>query len=404
MTGPGAAGPEPAAQRVVVVGASAAGLAVAESLRRAGHSGPLTVLGAEPHPPYDRPPLSKQILAGQWEAGRLPLRRPEVLAALDLDLRLGTPATGLDLAGRSVAAGGGRIPYDTLVIATGVSPRRLPGEGAHVLRTLDDALRLRARVKPGSTLIVVGAGFLGAEATAVARGIGAHVVLLEPAPVPLAHAVGDRVGEVIAQAHRDHGVDLRTGVNVLSVTRDGALTADGSIVEGDEVLVAVGSVPNTAWLEGSGLTLGDGVHCDACGRAAPGVYAAGDVARWHNPRYGVDMRIEHRTHAAEMGMAVAGNILDPGAPREIAPLPYFWSDQYDLRIQSFGYLRGHKEMQIVHGDPARRRFIAAYRRGDRLGGVLGIGVPPRALRPWRKAAADGIAWDALGSVEAVSPA
>jgi NADPH-dependent 2,4-dienoyl-CoA reductase/sulfur reductase-like enzyme len=275
----------------------------------------------------------------------------------------------------------------------------LPGAGAHVLRTLDDALRLRERIKPGSRLIVVGAGFLGAEAAAVARGLGAHVVLLEPAPVPMAHVVGERVGAAIAQAHREHGVDLRTGVGVMSVARDGVLLADGSILEADEVLVAVGSVPNTEWLKGSGLTLGDGVHCDARGCAAPGVYAAGDVARWHNPRYGVDMRIEHRTNAAEMGMAVAKNILNPEAQEDFAPIPYFWSDQYDLRIQSHGYLRGHEEIDIVHGDLAERRFVAAYRTGERLGGVLVLGLPPRALRPWRKAAADGIPWDARASVE-----
>jgi NADPH-dependent 2,4-dienoyl-CoA reductase/sulfur reductase-like enzyme len=423
----------PTEQRIVVVGASAAGLAVAETLRRLGHRGPITLIGAERHPPYDRPPLSKQILAGQWDVRRLPLRPADALAALDLDLRLGTVATALDLEARTVTlaaadadvdqtcgrgggdggagagarSGGagddrGSVRYDALVIATGVRPRRLPGAGAHVLRTVDDALRLRERIGPGSRLIVVGAGFLGAEAAAVARGLGAHVVLLEPAPVPLAHVVGEQVGAAIAEAHREHGVDLRTGIGVLSVARDGVLLADGSILEADEVLVAVGSVPNTEWLEDSGLTLGDGVLCDARGCAAPGVYAAGDVARWHNPRYGVEMRIEHRTNAAEMGAAVARNILNPLAPEDFAPVPYFWSDQYDLRIQSYGYLRGHEEIDIVQGDLAQRGFVAAYRTADRLGGVLALGLPPRVLRPWRQAAADGIAWAARGSVATVA--
>ncbi|HEX4790940.1 MAG TPA: FAD-dependent oxidoreductase [Actinospica sp.] len=407
-------------QRIVVVGASAAGLAVAETLRRSGHRGSITLIGAERHAPYDRPPLSKQILAGEWDGSRLPLRPADTLAALGLDLRLGTVATGVDLAARTVAlaaaAGSARgdgegdtaaeaavcadrVPYDSLVIATGVRPRRLPGEGAHVLRTLDDALTLRERIKPGSRLIVVGAGFLGAEAAAVASGLGAHVILLEPAPVPMAHVVGEPVGAAIGQAHREHGVDLRTGIEVMSVAKDGVLLADGSILEADAVLVAVGSMPNTEWLEDSGLTLGDGVHCDARGCAAPAVYAAGDVARWHNPRYGVDMRIEHRTNAAEMGMAVARNILSPDTVEDFAPVPYFWSDQYDLRIQAYGYLRGHEEIDIVHGGLAERRFVAAYRTADRLSGVLVLGLPPRALRPWRQAAAAGIPWDARTSVE-----
>jgi NADPH-dependent 2,4-dienoyl-CoA reductase/sulfur reductase-like enzyme len=383
-----------------VVGASAAGLATATALRRSGHRGALTLIGEERHLPYDRPPLSKQVLAGDWGAERVALHPADSLAALDLDLRLGGAAVGLDLAARTVTLDGGEcVPYETLVIATGVRPRRLPGDGAHVLRTLDDALRLRERIGPGRRLIVVGAGFLGAEAAAVARGLGAHVVMFEPLAVPLAAAVGEPVGAAIARAHREHGVDLRTGVGVLSVAKDGVLLADGSIVEADEVLVAIGTVPNTEWLEGSGLTLGDGVRCDSRAIAGPGVYAAGDVARWHNPRYGVDMRVEHRTNAAEMGVAVAKNILNPQARQDFAPVPYFWSDQYDLRIQSVGYLRGHEEIEIVQGDPDRLRFVAAYRTGGRLAGVLTLGLPPRALRPWRKAVADGISWEERTAVE-----
>lgn len=395
---------DPARQRVVVVGASAAGLTAAMTLRRSGHVGALTLIGEEPHAPYDRPPLSKQVLTGEWDADRVALLRPPgSLAELDLDLRLGTAAAGLDPAARTVVLENGEsVPYDAVVIATGVRPRRLPGEGAHVLRTIDDALRLRESIGPGRKLIVVGAGFLGAEAAAVARGLGAQVTVFEPCPVPLAAAVGESVGAAIARAHRERGVDLRTGVEVMSVAKDGVLLADGTIVEADEVLVAIGAVPNTEWLADSGLTLGDGVHCDSRGLAAPGVYAAGDVARWHNPRYGVEMRIEHRTNAAEMGMAVAQNILNPQAQQDFAPVPYFWSDQYDLRIQSVGYLRGHEEIDIVHGDVDRLRFVAAYRTGDRLAGVLTVGLPPRVLRPWRKAATEGIGWDERAAVAAAA--
>jgi len=386
----------PTIGRVLVVGASAAGLAAAETLRREGFEGEVTLVGAEPHPPYDRPPLSKQILAGEWEPERLALRADEHLADLCLDLRLGATATGLDVGAREVRLADGRsVGFDALVIATGVRPRRLPGEGAHVLRTLGDALALRNNIGAGKRLVVVGAGFLGAEAAAVARGLGAEVTVLEPAPVPLAHAVGAEVGAVLAQAHLDHGVDLRTGVSVTSVARGGVQLAGGELIAADEVLVAIGSLPNTEWLEDSALTIDNGVVCDEYCAAAPGVYAAGDVARWHNPLFGESMRIEHRTNAAEQGMAAARNLLSQGAPKPFAPVPYFWSDQYDMKIQAFGYLRGHEEIAVVEGSLAERRFLAAYRTGDRVAGVLGVGVSPKALRPWRQAIAAQAPWSSV---------
>ncbi|MFF5842418.1 NAD(P)/FAD-dependent oxidoreductase [Streptomyces massasporeus] len=391
-------------RHVVVVGASAAGLAAAETLRRTGFDGTLTLVGDEPHAPYDRPPLSKQILSGAWTTGQLPLRPQADLDALGLDLRLGTAATGLDLTDRTVRlADGSHLRYDGLIVATGVRPRRLPGDrGAHVLRTLDDALALRERLRPGRRLVVVGAGFLGAEAAAVARGLGAQVTLLEPAPVPLAHAVGTEVGRLLSRTHLDHGVDLRTGVTVTGMADGGVRLAGGEVVGADEVLVAVGSLPNTEWLADSGLPVGDGVLCDAYCQAAPGVYAAGDVARWDNPLFGTSMRIEHRTHAAEQGMAAARNLLAaPEARRPFAPVPYFWSDQYGTRIQAYGFLRGHDEVAVVEGDLAERRFVAAYRRGDRLTGALAMGVPPRAVRAWRQAVAGGAAWrEAVGAAAA----
>ncbi|MDH6629696.1 NADPH-dependent 2,4-dienoyl-CoA reductase/sulfur reductase-like enzyme [Streptomyces sp. LBL] len=388
-------------RRVVVVGASAAGLAAAETLRREGYDGTLTLVGDEPLAPYDRPPLSKQLLAAEWEADRLTLRTPDDLGALGLDLRLGVAATGLELVGRTVElADGSEVPYDGLIVATGVRPRRLPGAGAHVLRTLDDALMLREGLAPGRHLVVVGAGFLGAEAAAVAWRLGARVTLLEPAPVPLAHAVGAEVGEVLTRAHLDRGVDLRCGVTVTEVTEDGVRLADGELIEADEVLVAIGSLPNTEWLEGSGLALGDGVICDeyceaawgSPGPKAGGVYAAGDVARWHNPLFGTSMRIEHRTNAAEQGMAAARNLLRPEARKPFAPVPYFWSDQYDMKIQAYGFLRGHDEVGVVEGDLAERRFVAVYRTGDRVSGVLAVGMPPKVIRLWRQAVAAGAAW------------
>jgi NADPH-dependent 2,4-dienoyl-CoA reductase/sulfur reductase-like enzyme len=380
-----------AVSRIAIVGASAAGLAAAETLRRSGHTGTITLIGDEPTAPYDRPPLSKEILSGAWTPDRLPLRTLADLDALDLDARYGHAAAGLHLDARTVVlSDGGEVAFDALIVATGVRPRTLPGAPAHVLRTLDDALTLKDSLGPGRRLVVVGAGFLGAEAAAVAVGLGTQVTVLEPAPVPLAHAVGEDVGGVLAQAHRDHGVDLRTGTEVAEVVPEGVRLSDGSVIEADAVLVAIGSQPNTEWLAGSGLTVDNGVVCDEFCAAAPGVYGAGDVARWHNPLFGTSMRIEHRTNAAEQGMAAARNLL--GAQRPFAPVPFFWSDQYDMKIRAYGYLRGHDEVRIVEGSLQDRKFTAVYRTGDHLAGVLSTGMSPKSIRPWQQAIATRASW------------
>ncbi|MGW3426201.1 NAD(P)/FAD-dependent oxidoreductase [Streptomyces phaeochromogenes] len=349
-------------RRIVAVDAPAAVLAAAETLRREGHDGTLTLIGAEPHPPYDRPPLSKRFLTGRWTSGQAALRPPADLDALDLDLRLGTAATGLDPVSRTVRpADGPAVSYD--------------------------ALPLRGRLGPGRRLVVVGAGFLGAEAAATAAELGTDVILLEPAPVPLAAVAGTEAGQVLSRA-LERGVRLRTGVVVSEVTEAGVLLADGEVVEGDEVLVALGSRPNTERLAGSGLTVDDGVACDAYCQAAPGVYAAGDVARWYNPLFERSMRIEHRTNAAEQGMAVARNLLTaPHARKPFAPMPHFWSDQYGMKIQAYGCLRGDDEVVVVEGNLAERRFTAVHRTGDRLTGALAVGMPPRAVRQGRQAIA-----------------
>lgn len=390
--------------RIAVVGASAGGLAAAEALRRAGYQGAITLVGDEPHLPYDRPPLSKQILKGQWDADRLALRPQADLDALDLDLRPGVTATGLDTAAQTVRlADGTHVPYEGLVVATGVRARRLPGTegviGVHTLRTLTDALALKARLRAGRRLVIVGAGFVGAEVAAVARGLGVEVTVLEAGPVPLAQAVGEQAGHFLSRLHREHGVHLRTDAavtEVLSVGGEvaGVALADGSGLPADDVLIAIGSVPNTEWLAGSGLTLTNGIVCDRYCAAAPGVYGVGDVASWHNPLFDTVMRVEHRTNAAEQALTVAHNLLNPDTPRPYAPVPYVWSDQYDTKFQSYGYLRDHDEALVLDSDLSQRQLLVAYRRGDRLTGVLAAGSSPRTLRSWRALIASGAAWDA----------
>ncbi|MFI7133639.1 NAD(P)/FAD-dependent oxidoreductase [Nonomuraea sp. NPDC050153] len=382
--------------RVVIVGASAGGLAAAESLRRAGFEGVITLVGDEPRPPYDRPPLSKQLLAGQWAPDELALRPAADLDALGLELRLGLPATELDTSRRQVTlADGTRLPYDALVVATGVRARRLPGAdalaGVHTLRTLPDALALKERLRPGGHLVIVGAGFVGAEVAATARALGVRVTLLESGPAPLGQAVGEEAGQIMTRRHVEHGVTVRTQVSVTGVLGTGGgvtgvRLADGTVVPADDVLVAIGSAPNTEWLAGSGLTVHDGLVCDEFCAAAENVYGVGDVARWHNPLFGTAMRIEHRTNAAEQGMAVARNIL--GRPRPFAPVPYFWSDQYDTRFQAYGDLRDHDEALVLDRD----RLLVAYRKTDRLVGVLAAGRPPRTLRAWRALIAARTPW------------
>ncbi|MFF1692223.1 NAD(P)/FAD-dependent oxidoreductase [Streptomyces sp. NPDC058257] len=394
---------ERAPSRIVVVGASAAGLSAAEGLRREGFDGQLTLVGDETHLPYDRPPLSKQLLFGTWDATRLPLRSTQAVAALDLDFRLGLPAVTLDTRGREVTlADGDRVGYDALVIATGVAARRLPGTegvaGVHVLRTLEDATALRQDLKPGRRLIVVGSGFIGAEAAATARGLGVEVTMVTDAAQPLAEALGPGLGTMLARLHTDNGVRIEAGVLVDSiVVEDGRATgvrlADSRTLQADAVLVGIGATPNTAWLEGSGLALGNGVECDATLYAGSAVWAAGDVACWLHPHTGRPTRIEHRTNAAEQGLAVARNILaGPERATPFAPVPYVWSDQYDLKIQIYGRTRGADEMRVVEGSLDARKLVALYGLGGKVCGAVGVNMA-RAVRAYRPQIADVAAFE-----------
>ncbi|WP_405538860.1 FAD-dependent oxidoreductase [Streptomyces sp. NBC_00075] len=383
--------------RVLVVGASASGLSTVEALRRKGFAGGITVLGDEPHVPYDRPPLSKQVLSGAWEPARAELRSQEQLASLDAEFLYGDPAVGLDPAARTVRTESGRqVGADAIVIATGVRARRLAGQddlaGVHVLRSLDDALALRGDLVAGRRLVVVGEGVLGSEIAATARMLGLEVTLAGPLAGPMALQVGPVVSGVLAGLHAERGVSLRLGEGVVGLAGEGGRVsgvrlASGEVLPADVVVVAIGGIPATEWLADSGLTLDNGVVCDAYCRAAEGVYAVGDVARWHHEGLGRLLRLENRTNATEQGMAVAGGIL--GEDRPYAPVPYFWTDQFDAKLQVHGFLPADAEVDVVEGELAARRFVARYRVGGRVTGVLGWNMP-KQTRLARQEVVDGL--------------
>jgi len=380
-------------------------------LRLEGFSGRISVVDADAHMPYDRPPLSKQILTGAWDIDRVVL--PAATEDLGLDWRLGTRATALDLdAGTlelSAADGESTLSFDQVVLATGAAARRLPGtddlDGVHVLRTLDDAVAVREALDGGAhRVVVIGAGFIGAEVAASCRGRDLDVTIVEALPVPLERAIGAEMGAVCARLHEHHGVDLRlaTGVDGFEsavgpggrrhVT--GVVLTDGSAVPADLVVVGIGVAVNTGWLEGSGLVLEDGVNTDATLLAAPGVVAAGDVARYPSARFGQALRVEHWEHAVSGGEAAARRLLAEQRGEEPAvfdPVPWFWSDQYDRKIQLAGRPGPGDEVVVVHGSTEEFRFVALYRREDRMVGVLGMNRPRHVVQ-LRALLDEGVDW------------
>ncbi|MFI9025237.1 NAD(P)/FAD-dependent oxidoreductase [Streptomyces sp. NPDC053560] len=386
-------------KRVLVVGASLAGLCTAEALRRNGYDGSLTLIGDEQALPYDRPPLSKQLLSGDWAPERTALRSDEALAALEVEFLLGERARALDPVAKTVElSGGSSLPYDALVVATGARPRSLPGlrglESIHTLRTLGDALALRDALAKRPRVVIVGGGFVGAEVAAEARRRDLSVTLVEASPVPLSRGLGERMGEACTRLHVRNGVRVLCGRAVAGFDGDTAVERvrleDGSTIGADLVVVGIGATPAVGWLADSGIRLDDGVLCDAyCRASAPDVYAAGDVARWFHPGYGRHVRLEHWTNAREQAAVVARNLLDPGSPVKYTPVPYVWSDQYGTRIQMTG--RSSGDVRIVHEGEDQESLLALYRDGDRFEGALAINSARRLL-DCRRLLARGADW------------
>lgn len=380
---------------VVVAGASMAGLRAAEQLRAAGWDGPVTLIGDEPHMPYNRPPLSKEVLAGRAPFESLAFR-PRASVA-DVRWRLGTKVVAADLGRRVVTLDDGEaLAYRGLVVATGMRPRRLrcpgPVTGRHTVRTLADAQGLReALTRPGARVVIVGAGFIGCEVAATAVALGAaEVTVVDPLPLPMVGPLGDQLAKALLRRHEQRGVRFALGTGVTGFDGDdrvtGVVLADGTVLAADVVVECVGSLANTEWLDGNGLDLTDGVLTDAHLRAGgrPDVVAVGDVARFPNARYdGVPRRVEHWSiptdtakHAARVLAAhLAGG--DAGLPR-FAPLPTFWSDQHDFRLQSFGApALGKDDVRVLDGDPDGD-VVAGYHTGGRLVGVVALGGPAAA--------------------------
>jgi 3-phenylpropionate/trans-cinnamate dioxygenase ferredoxin reductase component len=384
----------------VIVGASLAGINAARTLRLQGHTGSIIVVDADSERPYDRPPLSKQMLTGEWEPEKILL--PAGKEDLDLEFRLGVRAKAVDLGARQITLEGAdgtvaNTAFDSLVIASGASARRLPDSagiaGVHVVRTLADSLALRAELEAGpSRVVVIGAGFIGAEVASSCRKRGVEVTLVEAMPLPLERILGAEMGRVCAQVHIENGVDLRLGTGVLQLETEtvdgvekvvGVALTDGTTVAAEIVVVGIGVTLNVDWLEGSGLTLDDGVVCDNTLLAAPGVVAAGDIARYPSARFGRMLRVEHWETAIAGGEAAARRLLAEASgetPVVFDPIPWFWSDQYDRKIQLAGRPMPTDTCVVVHGSTDEFRFVALYGDGDRLTGVLGMNRPRHVVQ------------------------
>src|ERR687898_2722889 len=369
-------------QTHVIVGAGLAGAKAAETLRQEGFDGRVVLVGAEDERPYERPPLSKEYLRGEAGREKVYVHEEGFYAEYDIELRLGRTAESLDTSNRELELDDGeRLRYDRLLLTTGAEPRRLsiPGaelDGVLYLRSVQDSDVLRARLDGGGALVVVGAGWIGAEVAASARQRGLEVTVIEPASVPLERVLGPEVGAIYRDIHSDHGVRMLLGTGVEAFEGDGRVervrTSDGRVTDCDFVVVGVGVQPRTQLAAEAGLAISNGVLVDERLRAnAPGVFAAGDVANAVHPFYGEPVRVEHWANALNQAPAAARNMLDQSVPYD--RLPYFFSDQYDVGIEYSGYARGCDRV-VVRGDPAAREFIAFWMFQDRVMAGMNVNV------------------------------
>jgi phthalate 3,4-dioxygenase ferredoxin reductase subunit len=400
----------------VVVGSSIGGVRTAQALRSEGFDGRVVLVGEESQLPYDKPPLSKQFLTGQWDADRVLLLTPEKAAKDEIELRLGSPAIRLDVASRTVLlADGTSLEYDSAVIATGASARPSPWRpesGVHVVRTLEDSQRLHARLMDGGPVVVVGGGFIGAEVAGSARGLGHEVTVIDPLPTPIGRVVGPEIGRLFTELHHRHGVATRFGVGVEAIEGTAGnlrvRLTDGSQLQAATVVVGIGAVPNDGWLADSGLPLDNGVLCDQYSRAldAPDIFAVGDVARWFHPGHREYVRVEHWTNAVEQGVCAAHNIAHPDDLRAYHPVEYVWSDQYDWKAQIVGrpnHGTRHEIVGTLSGENPRAAVLYTDETG-RLWGAVTVNWP-KALVQCRRLVTDGATFDdALTRVSALAPA
>ncbi len=398
---------------VVVVGTSIAGVRAAQALRRNKFEGPITLVGAEDELPYDKPPLSKAVLAGSTPAETARLLSAGDAAALDLTLRLGVAATGLDVAaGMLELADGSTLGYDDLIVATGARARPSPWQpdsGVHVLRSLADCRALRADLARGGAVVVVGGGFIGAEVASTCRALGRPVTLVDPVPVPMARLVGSDVGQRMVELHHLHGSATRFGAGVEDITGgSGELIVhltDGTALRCATVIVGIGSEPNDGWLSSSGLLVDDGVVCDEFGRtSAPSIYALGDVARWLHPRHHRHIRAEHWTNAVDQAACVANTITAPDALRAHDPVEFVWSDQYDWRMQVVGAPGTASRDVTIEAGGDTERFATLYADDDEklCGGAI-VNWPKASITLRRALASRDPFTSALERVEALLP-
>jgi NADPH-dependent 2,4-dienoyl-CoA reductase/sulfur reductase-like enzyme len=385
---------------IVIVGGGLAAARTAEQLRRSAFEGSITIVSDEVHLPYDRPPLSKQVLRSELDD--VALKPREFYDEKNITLMLGSAVRKLDTANRTVTLDDGTLlGYDEAVIATGLVPRRIPSfpelPGIHVLRSFEQSMALREEAGAARRAVVVGAGFIGCEVAASLRGLGVDVVMVEPQPEPLASVLGEQIGALVARLHRAEGVDVRTAVGVDSVTGQGrvqkVVLTDGTELDTDLVVVGIGSRPATDWLQGSGVEVDNGVVCDHVGKtSAPHVWALGDVASWQDAT-GHQARVEHWSNVAEQARVLVPSLLGQELPSNLVVVPYFWSDQYDVKIQCLGEPEADDVVHLVNDDG--RKFLAYYERDGVVAGVVGGGMPGAVMKTRGKIAAGAPIADVL---------